>query len=91
MARVLFAYSCPTCPGDGVVRARRPGVDWPEPCVCEARRAFTQYQLARLFEEQPRTIVRINEGRSQSHTCVRVLNKIARLFPSALLASGEKP
>lgn len=70
-------YACKVCPGDGVVRSRRPGVDWPEPCVCGARRAFTQYSLARVLEEDPKTIVRVYDLRATGSVAGRVLNKLA--------------
>ena len=77
---VCFAYACPRCPGDGVVRAERPGVDWPEPCLCEARTAFSQYQLGRVLDEEPKTIVRVAELRAGPDVCARILHKLAQKF-----------
>lgn len=73
---VTFEYACPRCPGDGVVRPVRAGVDWPEPCPCEARRAFTQYHLGRILEEEPRAIVRVSELRAGGAVSSRVLSKL---------------
>lgn len=84
MTRVFFTYECKRCPGDGVIRARRPGVDWPTPCPCEARRRFSQYQLGRLLGERPATVVRVNDLRSGGGVGARVLSKIASTFPEAL-------
>lgn len=78
MALLSLHYSCPRCPGDGVVRPRRAGVDWPEPCTCEARTAFTQYQLGRVLEEEPKTIVRVYELRAGAEVSQRVLRKLAQ-------------
>lgn len=76
--RIFFSYDCRTCPGDGVVRPLRPGVDWPSACACEARTGFTQYQLGRVLEEDARTIVRVEELRATSGVALRVLAKIER-------------
>lgn len=75
---LAFTYSCPRCPGDGVVRPSRPGVDWPEPCLCEARTSFSQYQLGRVLEEEPKTIVRVAELRARREVCSRILDKLVK-------------
>ncbi len=69
-----FAFECPHCPGDGVIRPKRPGVDWPSPCPCEARRSFSNYQLGRRPGVDPRTIVRVAHLRSSSDVAYRVLH-----------------
>ena len=74
--RVEFPFTCATCPGDGVVRPARPGVDWPTPCECKSRRVFTNYQLARRLEESPKAIVRVSLGRATTAVCLRVLRKL---------------
>lgn len=76
---VLFPFVCSLCPGDGVRRAKRPGVDWPTPCSCEARKTFSQYQLARVLEEEPETIVRLHSGRTTPRVSYRILEKLTGL------------
>lgn len=85
MSRVVFEYKCQHCPGDGVVRSKRPGIDWPTPCSCGARRAFTQYQLGRLLSESPKTIVRVNELRVGGEVAGRIFRKLVSTFGRAIL------
>lgn len=80
MSRVLFAYECPHCRGQGVRRPARPGIDWPTPCPCEARTVFSQYQLGRTLEVSPRSIVAVHDGRARAKTCERVLERLGKFF-----------
>jgi hypothetical protein len=73
---MVFDLECAHCPGDGVVRPARPGIDWLYPCSCEARRSMTNYQLARVIHENPKTIVRVAHCRAGLDVCVRVLHKL---------------
>lgn len=76
MSIIRLAYECPRCPGTGVVPPRRPGIDWPEPCTCGARKTLTQYQLARLLDEYPSTIVRLHEVRAGDYVSMRIAHKL---------------
>lgn len=83
----IEATKCGACPGDGVVRAPRPGVDWPSPCSCKARRFYTQYTLGRLLDEDPKAIERVHELSARSEVSFRVLSK---LEAAGLLAAGAE-
>ena len=85
---VWFEYQCVACPGDGVVRPKRPGVDWPEPCLCEAKTRYSQYTLGRMLEEDPKTIVRVHELRARHEACRRILSKLALRGFLSLLSPG---
>lgn len=75
---IEFELACAICPGDGVVRGMRAGVDWPMPCSCEARQSFTQYSLARLIDEDPKTIVRVHQLRARPSVAGRILDKLVQ-------------
>lgn len=77
-SRVDFAFTCPSCPGDGVVRGARAGVDWPTACACGAKRSVSTYQIARAIKVDPRVLVRVFFLRARADTCERVLEKLAR-------------
>ena len=77
--KLVLEVECTMCPGDGVVRGRRAGVDWPTPCSCRARQAFTQYSLGKLLEEDPKTIARVFELRASSAVAARVLSALDRV------------
>lgn len=77
---VRFETECVQCPGDGVVRAKRPGVDWPVPCPCRAQRCITSNQLGRMLDEDPGTIVRVAHLRTKPETALRVLEKLVARF-----------
>lgn len=92
VSKLSFAIDCTRCPGDGVIRPRNKGVDWPEPCPCEARSAFSQYQLARVLEEDPKTIARVEGLRARSEVAFRVLCKLtsSRLLTTSARTPGLK-
>lgn len=77
MTRILFSYACAACPGDGVIRGQRAGVDWPTPCACKARSVFSQYELGRILEVSPKTLVRLHLLTARPSTAARVLEKLA--------------
>ncbi len=76
--RLAFEVTCAHCPGNGIIRPARPGIDWPTACPCGGRRTFTQYQLGRLLGEDPRAIERVAEMRARHDVCLRVFRKLAK-------------
>lgn len=69
---------CTLCPGDGVIRAKRPGVDWPTKCVCGAKRsALTNYTLGRRLGINPRVVLTVYELVARPRSYERVLDALA--------------
>lgn len=81
--RVVYEVKCTVCPGDGVVRPNRPGVDWPSACSCQARKQLTNYQLGRILEESPRSILAVDRLRAKPTVAARIIEKFGfgKLFP----------
>ncbi len=77
---VRFDVECTLCPGTGIRRPVRPGVDWPEPCTCGGRQSLSQYQIGRLLDESPRTILRLHECRTTPAVSKRLLGKLCRFM-----------
>lgn len=81
---ILFHYDCSLgCKGTGILPPKRPGIDWPERCPCKARKTFSQYELARKLEEDPKAIERVVRCVSGGDVSRRVLDGLvrARLAP----------
>ncbi|HET9045060.1 MAG TPA: hypothetical protein VFN70_18020 [Burkholderiales bacterium] len=80
-SRIVYDVKCTLCPGDGVQRPARPGIDWPTPCPCKARKTLTNYQIGRIVDMSPRAIVRIDAVRAKPPVAERFLSKLHDLFP----------
>jgi hypothetical protein len=80
-SKVVYDVKCTLCPGDGVIRGARPGIDWPTPCPCKARKQLTNYQVGKILEESPRSILNIDRMRAKGTVAERVISKFEKLFP----------
>ena len=71
--------TCDLCDGRGWVLARENA--FPDVCTfCEGRGSFSIGDVGRKLDEDPSTLLRMQDGRSHKKTVLRVLSKIQELL-----------
>lgn len=70
---------CDVCGGRGWTQTLQNS--FPDACTfCDGRGSFSIGDLGRKIEEDPKTLLRVQEGRSHEKTVLRVLGKIQDLL-----------
>jgi hypothetical protein len=70
---------CDLCSGRGWFSTKTN--HWPRPCnFCNGAGRISWGRAARQLGEDPETLARIRQGKSRQKTCLRVLDKIAKIL-----------